>query len=64
VRKDRDRHVKNLISDTAYGGRELPVQKYKEVVEKTEKEELEKIEKAERKEFQEKAKAVKEKSDI
>lgn len=62
-RKMRDDHVKQRIKDTKYGGREMPINKYKKLQSKVEKEEQEKFERQERKEFQAQAKLQKEEVD-
>lgn len=55
-RKIRDDAVKKKIKDTKYGGREMPINKYKKLQAKVEKEEQEKLDREERKEFQAQAK--------
>jgi len=49
----RNDHVKKLIEDTNYGGREMKIDKYKKLKAKTEKKEKEKLGKQDRIAFQE-----------
>lgn len=42
-RVQRDGHVKKLIKDTNYGGREMGIDKYKKLKAKTDKKETEKL---------------------
>ena len=53
-RLERNSHVKALIKDTNYGGRDMPITEYKKKMTKLEKQEKEQRERAERKEFQQK----------
>ena len=63
LRKKRDDHVKKVIKESNYGGRELPIDQYKKLKTKTEAKELTRIGKEERKEFQEQTKLNKERVD-
>ena len=59
-RKDRDSHVKRLIKDTKYGGREVPIEQFHRAKSKLSKDEQLQKEKEERKQFQLKAQKNKE----
>jgi hypothetical protein len=54
-RKGRDQHVKGLIKDTNFGGREMEIIKYKKLKGEIEKEEKDKMGKQERLEFRQQA---------
>ena len=56
-RKARDEHVKKVIKDTHYGGRELPINEYHKLKAKTEAKEKERMDREERAEFQDQARA-------
>ena len=47
-RKERDEHVKKVIKDTHYGGRELPINEYHKLKAKTEAKEKERMDREER----------------
>ena len=50
-RKERDQHVKGLIKETNFGGREMEIIRYKKLQGEIEKEEKDKMGKVERLEF-------------
>lgn len=53
-RHERDTKLKKKLKDSAFGGRQMPLDDYKKIKSKVEQEEIEKLEKKKRDEFQEK----------